>query len=77
MLESFEQTSYSLDTAQAKATELGHGAHVVDSNVVSGLTAGYWAVIGPGSYSSRSSATARCADFGRSAGGSCYPRQVG
>lgn len=49
---------------------------VVDSDRISGLNGGYWAIAITGS-SSRNEANGWCSVINRPVGGTCYPRQVG
>ena len=79
ILESLPKNENTLAAAQARATGMaGYGPKVpvIDSDAIPGLNGGYWA-LGITGYGSRESATAICSTFGREAGGSCYPRQVG
>lgn len=79
VLESLPQQEFSQEQAAARATSLsvaGYPVSVIDSDTVPGLNSGYWALGVPGS-SSREAAVALCGVFGRQAGGTCYPRQVG
>lgn len=79
ILESLPKNENTLAAAQARATGMaGYGpkVSVIDSDAIPGLNGGYWA-LGVTGYGSRESATAICGTFGREAGGSCYPRQVG
>ncbi len=79
VLESLPKTEFSLAQAEAKAAALsavGRPVSVIDSDATPGLNKGFWALGVTGS-SSREAAAAQCAAFGRQAGGTCYPRQVG
>ncbi len=79
VLESLPKNEFSLVQAEAKAASLsvaGHPVSVIDSDAIPGLNKGYWALGVPGGYS-REAAVALCDTFGRQAGGTCYPRQVG
>lgn len=79
ILESLPKNENTLASAQARAAGMaGYGPKisVIDSDAIPGLNGGYWA-LGVTGYGSRDSATAICSTFGREAGGSCYPRQVG
>ena len=79
ILESLPKNENTLAAAQARATGMaGYGpkVSVIDSDAIPVLNGGYWA-LGVTGYGSRESATAICGTFGREAGGSCYPRQVG
>lgn len=79
VLDSLEQSRYSLAEARSRAAGLSRGAYVVavvDSTAVPGLNSGYWALSVTGS-SSQSEARAVCGQLGRNAGGNCYPRQIG
>lgn len=76
VLDSLEVDRYSYDEAVARARAFS-GVTVVDSSTVPGLRPGYWALVSRDSYSSKGSASERCADFGRVASGACYPRRIG
>lgn len=79
ILESLPKGEYSLTQAQAQAAGLGGRGpkvSVIDSDAIPGLNGGYWA-LGVTGHGSRESAVGSCGAFGREAGGSCYPREVG
>lgn len=71
-----------LDAASAVTRAQGFGASqtdsiaVVDTDVIKGLTPGYWALAVVGA-DSKQAAEMVCRRLGRTLGGSCYPRQVG
>lgn len=74
VLESLPKASYTADNVRANQARFP-GAIVVDSDVTPGLNGGYWVIAG-GPYASEAHARASCASFGRSPGGTCYPRQA-
>lgn len=79
VLESLPKDEYTFAVAQAFAAELadsGSNVWVIDSDAIPGLNGGYW-VLGVTERYSRDGAVAVCDTFGREAGGSCYPREVG
>lgn len=77
VLESLPKKSKTRADAEAAAAKLGTAAAVIDSNRHKGLNDGYWAVVAADAYRSKKAASRACADFDRSAGPTCYPRQIG
>ncbi|MDO5500248.1 MAG: hypothetical protein Q4F67_11285 [Propionibacteriaceae bacterium] len=77
VLESRSKAERSEAEAWAEARGFPSSANVVvvDSDRISGLNSGYWAVSIVGS-TSRAEANGKCSLVGRSVGGTCYPRQV-
>lgn len=78
VLDSLSKTSVSESEATQRAAGLSGGGlvEVIDTDFVSGLNGGYWALVVTGN-SSRSGAAGVCSSFNREVGGTCYPRQVG
>lgn len=76
VLESMPIASYSYPEALAFTTGYRE-LTVVDSGTVPGLNPGYWAVVTTSAYPSARAARDACPQFGRTASGGCYPRQIG
>lgn len=77
VLDSMPKGAHTEQEAWAIANGLSGRAKVVvvDSDRISGLNNGYWALAITGS-TSRNEATNWCSVVNRSVGGDCYPRQV-
>lgn len=79
VLDSLSKASSTPDAAVQSAAALSTAQYpviVVDSDAVPGFNPGYYALV-VANFSSREQATAVCPAFGRTTGGTCYPRQIG
>lgn len=80
VLDSLPQNQKTLADARAEADRLtrasGRIIRVLDSSTTTGMNPGYWALV-DGPHPTEDVAKSVCGAYGRSVGGTCYPRLIG